>query len=104
MRRVGTLGPWSAQGHILYRVAHPGQMGYHLRTEYNKKIVKIGSKAEDVNPKGGWPHYGLVKTSYVLVKGSVAGPQKRAIIFTKPMRNRAAEPAPTVVEICKEAK
>jgi len=104
VRRVGTLGPWSAQGHILYRVAHPGQMGYHLRTEYNKKIIKIGSKAEDVNPKGGWPHYGLVKTSYVLVKGSIAGPQKRAIIFTKPMRNRTAEPAPTIVEISKEAK
>lgn len=104
VRRVGTLGGWSAQGHVLYRTAHPGQMGYHLRTEYNKKIVKIGSKPEDVNPKGGWPHYGMVKTSYVLIKGSVAGPQKRAIIFTKPMRSRPAEPAPTIVEISREAK
>jgi large subunit ribosomal protein L3 len=104
VRRVGTLGGWSGQGHVLYRVAHPGQMGYHLRTEFNKKIIKVGTKPEEVNPKGGWPHYGMIKSSYVLIKGSVAGPQKRAIIFTKPMRNRPVEPAPTIVEICKEAK
>ncbi|MGV8141612.1 MAG: 50S ribosomal protein L3, partial [Candidatus Woesearchaeota archaeon] len=104
VRRVGTLGGWSGQGHVLYRTAHPGQMGYHLRTEFNKKIIKTGTKPEDVNPKGGWPHYGMIRSSYVLIKGSIAGPQKRAIIFTKPMRNRPAEPAPTIVEINKEAK
>ncbi|MGV8171070.1 MAG: 50S ribosomal protein L3 [Candidatus Woesearchaeota archaeon] len=104
VRRVGTLGGWSGQGHVLYRTAHPGQMGYHLRTEFNKKIIKIGTKPEEVNPKGGWPHYGLIKTSYVLIRGSVAGPQKRAIIFTKQMRNRPAEAAPTIVEINIEAK
>jgi large subunit ribosomal protein L3 len=99
VRRVGTLGGWSGQGHFLYRVAHPGQMGYHLRTEFNKYLLKIGTKAEDVNPSGGWPHYGLVKSTYVLVKGSVAGPQKRAIIMTKPMRKRPAESVPTITEI-----
>jgi large subunit ribosomal protein L3 len=104
VRRVGTLGGWSAQGHVLYRTAHPGQMGYHLRTEFNKKIIKIGIKPEDVNPKGGWPHYGMVKSSYVLIRGSVAGPQKRAILLTKPMRDRPPEPAPTIVEINREAK
>jgi len=104
VRRVGTLGGWSGQGHFLYRVAHPGQMGYHLRTEFNKHIIKVGSKAEDVNPLGGWPHYGLVKTSYVLIKGSVAGPQKRAILLTKPMRTRPAESVPTITEISTNPK
>ena len=104
VRRVGTLGGWSGQGHFLYRVAHPGQTGYHLRTEFNKQLVKVGTKPEDVNPKGGWPAYGLVKTTYVLVRGSVAGPQKRAIIMTKPMRTRPQESIPTIVEINKEAK
>jgi large subunit ribosomal protein L3 len=104
VRRVGTLGGWSGQGHVLYRVAHPGQMGYHLRTEYNKQLLKIGTKPEEVNPKGGWPHYGLIKSTYVLVKGSIAGPQKRAILFTKPIRSRPAEPVPTIVEINTEAK
>ena len=99
VRRVGTLGAWSGQGHTLYRVPHPGQMGYHLRTELNKQIIKVSTKPEEVNPKGGWPHYGLVKTTYVALKGSIAGPQKRAIIFTKPLRYRAAESLPTITEI-----
>jgi large subunit ribosomal protein L3 len=104
VRRVGTLGGWSGQGHFLYRVAHPGQTGYHLRTEFNKQIIKVGTKPEEVNPLGGWPQYGLVKTTYVMIKGSVAGPQKRAIIFTKPMRTRPQEPAPTIVEINQHPK
>jgi large subunit ribosomal protein L3 len=104
VRRVGTLGAWSGQGHVLYRVAHPGQMGYHQRTEYNKQIFKIGSKPEDVNPKGGWPHYGLIKSTYIIIKGSVAGPQKRAILFTKPLRHRAQETVPTISEINTNAK
>jgi large subunit ribosomal protein L3 len=104
VRRVGTLGGWSGQGHFLYRVAHPGQMGYHMRTEFNKQLIKIGTKAEDVNPKGGWPHYGLVKSTYVMIKGSIAGPQKRAIILTKPMRTRTLETVPTITEININAK
>jgi len=104
VRRVGTLGGWSGQGHFLYRVAHPGQMGYHLRTEFNKQIMKVGTKPEEVNPKGGWPHYGLVKSTFVLIKGSIAGPQKRAIILTKPMRTRAMDSIPTITEISLGAK
>jgi len=99
VRRVGTLGGWSGQGHFLYRVAHPGQMGYHLRTEFNKHLIKIGTKAEEVNPIGGWPHYGLVKSTYVLIRGSVAGPQNRAIIMTKPLRQRPVTAVPTITEI-----
>ncbi|HYD03481.1 MAG TPA: 50S ribosomal protein L3 [Alphaproteobacteria bacterium] len=105
VRRVGTLGGWSGQGHFLYRVAHPGQMGYHLRTEYNKQLLKIGTKPEDVNPKAGFPHYGLVKSTYVLVKGSVAGPQKRAILFAKQMRvQKVAGSLPTITEINRNTK
>jgi large subunit ribosomal protein L3 len=104
VRRVGTLGGWSGQGHFLYRVAHPGQTGYHLRTEFNKQLVKVGTKPEEVNPRGGWPQYGLVKTTYVMIKGSVAGPQKRAIIMTKPMRTRPAETIPTINEISLRSK
>jgi large subunit ribosomal protein L3 len=104
VRRVGTLGGWSGQGHFLYRVAHPGQTGYHLRTEFNKQLVKVGTKPEDVNPKGGWPQYGLVKSTYVMIRGSVAGPQKRAIIFTKPMRTRPQESLPTITEVSLNAK
>jgi large subunit ribosomal protein L3 len=104
VRRVGTLGAWSGQGHTLYRVPHPGQMGYHMRTEYNKQIIKVSSKPEEINPKGAFPHYGNVKSSYLLIKGSVAGAQKRAIILTKPLRQRAPDALPTITYISQEPK
>lgn len=104
VRRVGTLGAWSGQGHTLYRVPHPGQMGYHMRTEYNRTIYKISNKPEEVNPKGAFPHYGNVKSSFILIRGSVSGPQKRAIIFTKPMRAKMPKSVPTIIHISKESK
>ena len=85
-RNPGSLGAWRAQGHIMWRVAHAGKMGYHLRTEYNKQLLKIGTKPEEINVKGGYLQYGNVKSTYVLLKGSVAGPQKRFIRFNEAMR------------------
>jgi len=43
------------------------------------KIIKISDKPEDINPKAGFKRYGLVKNSYILIKGSVQGPAKRLI-------------------------
>ena len=79
VRRVGSLGGWRAQGHIMWRVAKAGKMGYHMRTEHNKWILKIGSNANDINKKGGFQSYGVVRGQYIIVKGSVMGPQKRLI-------------------------
>jgi len=31
-RGPGSLGPWKGQQHIMYRIAHAGQMGFHQRT------------------------------------------------------------------------
>ncbi len=77
-RGVATLGPWNAQGHIMYRVAHAGQMGFHQRTEFNKFILKIGS-AKDFNRKEGFEHYGVLKSDVVIIYGSIPGPSKRLI-------------------------
>ena len=85
-RNPGSLGPWKAQGHVMWRTAHAGKMGYHLRTEYNKQVLKIGSKPEEINAKGGYINYGLVKNTFVLFKGSIAGNEKRLIRFTEAMR------------------
>ena len=85
-RNPGSLGAWRGQGHIMWRVSHAGKMGYHLRTEYNKQLLKIGTKPEEINVKGGFLQYGNVKSTYVLLKGSVAGPQKRLIRFNEAMR------------------
>jgi large subunit ribosomal protein L3 len=78
-RAPGTLGGWVAQGHFMYRVPHAGSTGYNQRIEYNKLILKIGEKPEDVNPAGGFLHYGLIKNNYLLIKGSVGGPANRIV-------------------------
>lgn len=85
-RNPGSLGPWKQQQHVMYRVAHAGQTGYHTRTEYNKLILKIGNNPKEINPKGGFPHYGLVKNDYILVKGSIPGSKKRLIRFIPSIR------------------
>ncbi|HLD04147.1 MAG TPA: 50S ribosomal protein L3 [Candidatus Nanoarchaeia archaeon] len=104
IRRVGSLGGWSGQAHFLYRVAHPGQMGYHQRVQYNLQILKIGEKAEEVNPKGGWPHYGLVKSNYLILKGSIPGAKKRLILLTQPIRAKREQPLPTIEHISLQSK
>lgn len=86
-RVVGSIGPWSPS-RTMWTVPMAGQMGYHKRTEYNKKILKIGdaSETEAVNPDGGFVKYGLVKNGYVVLKGSVPGPSKRLIMLRKAIR------------------
>jgi large subunit ribosomal protein L3 len=87
-RHVGSIGPWTPS-RTMWTVAQAGQMGYHKRTEYNKKILKIAeaSEADAVNPAGGFVKYGLVKNDYIIIKGSVPGPSKRLIILRKAIRS-----------------
>lgn len=104
-RNPGSLGGWCGQGHFMWRIAHAGQTGYQLRTEYNKWLIKIGDKPEDINMKGGFIKYGVVKNPYVLIKGSVSGASKRLIRFTYPIRqsNKIPKEAPTISYISLES-
>ncbi len=77
-RHIGTLGPWNPH-HVRWQVPQSGQMGYQQRTEFNKRILKIGESGAEITPKGGFLHYGVLKSPYVLVKGSIPGPIKRLI-------------------------
>lgn len=104
-RNPGSLGAWRAQGHLMWRTAHAGKMGYHLRTEYNKQIIKIGSKPEEINVKGGALNYGAVRNTYLLIKGSVGGPSKRLIKLTEPARpNKGIQEAPQIAYTSLESK
>lgn len=76
-RGPGNVGSW--HGNRSWTVAHAGQHGYHLRTEYNKWLIKIGTQPEGINPPGGFTHYGPIKNHYILLKGSVGGPAKRLV-------------------------
>ena len=79
-RGIGNLGP-KRPGYVRSTVPAAGQMGYHQRTEFNKKILKVGLDGKEINPKGGFLNYGEVRNTYVLIKGSVPGPTKRLIRF-----------------------
>ena len=76
-RGPGNVGSWT--GNRSWTVSHAGQHGYHLRTEYNKWLIKIGSQESNINPAGGLTHYGPIKNPYILLKGSVGGPPKRLV-------------------------
>ncbi|MBN2881659.1 50S ribosomal protein L3 [Candidatus Woesearchaeota archaeon] len=104
-RGTGSLGPWTSQGHIMYRVPSAGKMGYHSRVDYNKKIMLISDKPEDVNVKGGFIRYGEVKSTFVLVKGSVPGPKKRLVRLVGAIRlsPKIEKIAPQVTKIVKES-
>lgn len=102
-RHVGTLGPWTP-ARTSWRVPMMGQTGYHQRTEYNKRILKIGENGEEVTPKGGFLHYGIVRNEYILLKGSVPGPVKRLIRLSPAIRAHPELGAPQIVYISTESK
>jgi large subunit ribosomal protein L3 len=54
-------------------------MGYHQRTEYNKRILKIGENGKEITPAGGFPNYGEIRNQYIIIHGSIPGPAKRLI-------------------------
>lgn len=98
-RGVGTLGPWHP-ARVMPGVPRAGQMGFHGRTEYGKRIIMLGSDGDRVSPKEGFVRYGLVNGDYVMIKGSLMGPPKRMIRLRKAARKpRYPEAAPQVTYI-----
>jgi large subunit ribosomal protein L3 len=77
-RHIGNLGPWNPH-HVRWQVPQLGQMGYQQRTEFNKRLLKVGTSGEEVTPAGGFLHYGLVRNPYLVIKGSIPGPVKRLV-------------------------
>jgi len=104
LRQIGTLGPWNPS-RVSWRVPQLGQTGYHQRTEYNKRIIKIGENGGEVTPKGGFLNYGEVSGNYLLLKGSVPGPKRRLIRLRPAIRGDKQQiGAPQVSYISVESK
>jgi large subunit ribosomal protein L3e len=103
LRKVACIGAWHPSN-VRFSVARSGQDGYHHRTEVNKKIYKIGKLGDcktefdltqkTITPMGGFPHYGIVKGDYLMIKGCCPGVKKRPITLRKTLRpqvKRAAQ-------------
>merc|ERR1711987_44134 len=102
LRKVACIGAWHPS-RIQFTVPRAGQKGYHHRTEINKKIYRIGEgyKMKDgkliknnaateydiadksINPMGGFPHYGMVKQDFLMIKGACIGHKKRLLTLRK---------------------
>ncbi len=95
-RGPANVGPWT--GNRSWTVAHAGQMGFHNRRERNKWIIRVSDDAKSINAKGGFLSYGVVKGSYLLLKGSVGGARKRLIrlVVAKRRNHLVPEHAPQI--------
>jgi len=113
LRKVAWIGAWHP-ARVKFSVSRAGQIGYHHRTEINKKIYRIGSASKTsesnkvnnynattsadltqktITPLGGFPHYGEVNEDFLMIKGAVVGVKKRVITLRKslvPQVKRAA--------------
>lgn len=90
-RMIGTLGPHNPS-FVTYRIPQAGQQGYHRRTQFNMRVLKIvrDPRSDPVTPAGGFPHYGDVRSACVVLHGSLPGPAKRLLRFRVPIRSRVA--------------
>ncbi|WFC98742.1 putative PHD type zinc finger protein with BAH domain-containing protein [Malassezia yamatoensis] len=95
LRKVACIGAWHP-ANVMFTVARSGQAGYHHRTELNKKIYRIGNGADTnsastefdttektITPMGGFPHYGVVKNDFIMIKGACPGVKKRVLTIRK---------------------
>jgi large subunit ribosomal protein L3 len=78
LRHIGTLGPQTPRK-VRPTVPQAGQLGFQTRTELNKRVIKIGDDGKKITPASGFHKYGVIKSDYIVLEGSVPGPKKRLI-------------------------
>jgi large subunit ribosomal protein L3 len=86
VRSLGSGGPWHPS-RVDFTQPRAGQMGFFNRTVYNSRIITVNNINENnINPKSGFKHYGIIKTDYIIVSGSVLGSTKRQLLLTSSFR------------------
>ena len=89
LRKVGSIGPWHP-ARVTFRVPMAGQLGMFTRVNYNLHVLEIGDVRKEgeqnLNKKEGFKNYGNVKSSYVILSGSVQGSKKRQMLITPALR------------------
>ncbi|MDI9619894.1 MAG: 50S ribosomal protein L3 [Candidatus Nezhaarchaeota archaeon] len=103
-RRIGSVGP--RHPNMTYSIPRPGQLGFHQRTEYNKRILDIGDDGFSVTVKGGFVNYGIVRGQYIMMLGSIPGPKGRLVKLRYAIRPPRSPPttAPKIVEVNLDSK
>ncbi|MFH0836270.1 MAG: 50S ribosomal protein L3 [Candidatus Micrarchaeota archaeon] len=86
-RHGGSLGA-ERQAKVMYTIPRAGQMGFHRRTDWNKRIMAVSKDSGKFTPAGGFKRFGIPKTDFVLIEGSIPGPSKRFVLLRKSLRNK----------------
>jgi len=107
LRKVGCIGAWHPE-RVRFEIPRAGQLGYHHRTEANKKIYRIGESSlkvknnastendlteKNITPLGGFPHYGEVTNAFIMIRGCCVGTKKRPLILRKSIITHVARSA-----------
>jgi large subunit ribosomal protein L3e len=95
LRKVACIGAWHP-ARVSRTVARAGQFGFFHRTVLNNKIYRLGcgnnrngstevdlTENKEITPMGGFPHYGVVKNDFLMIRGSVTGSKKRIVTLRK---------------------
>lgn len=111
LRKVACIGSWHPS-RVSYTVPRAGQNGYHTRTETNKKIYRVGAAgdkssgcckadltAKVITPLGGFRKYGPVDNDFLVVKGSLPGPNKRPLTLRRSIRPVTTRVAREAIEL-----
>ncbi|BAM81088.1 60S ribosomal protein L3 [Cyanidioschyzon merolae strain 10D] len=111
LRKVACIGAWHP-ARVQFTVPRAGQRGYHHRTQMNLKVYRIGKKGDGksatteydltekgITPLGGFPHYGVIREDWVMLRGAVQGPKKRPIILRKSLFPQISRRAQEKIEL-----
>jgi len=85
-RKVGSIGAWHPMG-VRFNVPMPGQMGFFTRVVYSSPIIASKKfSSDDSLGKRAFDNYGFIKNDYIILSGSIQGPQKRQVLLTSSFR------------------
>jgi len=118
LRKVACIGAWHPS-RVKYTVPRAGQNGFHHRTELNKKVYRIGKAIaqadgsvvknngstefdlteKNITPLGGFPHYGVVKNDFLILKGACVGVKKRVLTLRKSLFPQVSRRATEKVQL-----
>jgi len=93
VREVGSIGPIKP-AHVMSTIPRAGQLGVHQRMVYSRVIHisledakdPISAFIREAAEKGGIKHYGILRSDFLMLKGSIPGPSRSLVKLRKSIR------------------
>jgi len=57
------------------------------------EFANVCRTEKDITPMGGFPHYGIVKGDYLMIKGGCVGPKKRVVTLRQSLLKQTSRVA-----------